>query len=218
MKALILGATGATGSDLLEQVLNDPQFNEVCIFVRREVKIESPKLKVEVVDFDNPEHWKNLVSGDVAFSCMGTTLKAAGNYEAQYKVDYTYQYNFAKAAKENGVQDYILVSAYGANSKSRIPYSKMKGELEDSVKALHFDKITIFQPGMLDREDTDRSNEAIGVKVLSALNKIGLFKSQKPLPTDILAKAMVNAAKIKSNGLTEIKLCNIFSFAEKTLN
>ena len=138
MKALVIGATGATGKDLVNKLLEDKDFEEVHAFVRRPMNIENDKLKSHVVDFENPEEWQNLVKGDVAFSCLGTTLKDAGSKDAQRKVDYDYQYNFAKTAKENNVEDYVLVSAYGANPKSKIFYSRMKGELEQAVKDLHF--------------------------------------------------------------------------------
>lgn len=216
MKALVIGATGATGKDLVNQLLTDKDFEEINVFVRKPLDIQNNKLKVHVVNFENPEEWKDLVKGDVAFSCLGTTLKAAGSKEAQRKVDFDYQYEFAKAAKENNVEDYILVSAYGADPKSKIFYSKMKGELEEAVKQLHFNKITIFKPGMLERKDSDRSGEVLGSRIIKFANKLGLLESQKPLPTDILAKAMIKSSKIKSNGYSSIKLGNIFCFAEKT--
>jgi uncharacterized protein YbjT (DUF2867 family) len=216
MKALVIGATGATGKDLVRQLLHDDDFEQVDIFVRKPVDIQHDKLKAHVVDFDHPEEWKNKVKGDVAFSCLGTTLKVAGSKEAQRKVDFNYQYEFAKAAKENNVNDYILVSAYGADFKSKIFYSKMKGELETAVKELHFEKITIFKPGMLERKDSERTGEVLGSRIIKFANTIGLFESQKPLPTDVLAKAMINSSKIKSNGYSSIKLGNIFSFAEKS--
>ncbi|MBF8456356.1 NAD(P)H-binding protein [Kaistella sp. G5-32] len=215
MKALIIGATGATGKDLVNQLLNDSDYKEVDVFVRKPLSIENPKLKTHIVDFEKPEEWKDLVKGDVAFSCLGTTLKNAGSKEAQRKVDYEYQYNFAKTAKENNVEDYILVSSYGADPKSKIFYSKMKGDLEKSVKDLHFNKITIFQPGMLERKDTERTGEVLGGKIIKFANKLGMFKDQKPLPTEVLAKAMINSSKIKSNSYSKIKLGSIFSFAEK---
>ena len=155
------------------------------------------------------------MKGDVAFSCLGTTLKSAGSKENQKVIDYDYQFNFAKAAKENNVQDYILVSAYGASPDSKIFYSRIKGELEEAVKNLKFEKTTIFKPGMLERKNTDRNGEVFGLKIIKFLNKFGLFKSQKPLPTEVLAKAMIVASKIKSNSFSEVKLHSIFSFAEK---
>lgn len=216
MKALVIGATGATGKDLVSQLLQDQDFDEIHVFVRKPVNIRNNKLKVNVVDFDKPEEWKSKVKGDVVFSCLGTTLKAAGSKEGQRKVDFGYQYEFAKAAKENNVDDYILVSSYGASPKSKIFYSKMKGELEEAVKQLHFTKITIFKPGMLERKDSNRPGEVLGSRVIKFANRLGLLESQKPLPTDVLAKAMINSSKIKSNGYSSIELGNIFCFAEKT--
>ncbi len=215
MKALVIGATGATGKDLVKQLCQDSDFDEIDIFVRRRSDFHHEKVKAHLVDFDHPEEWKHLVKGDVAFSCLGTTLKSAGSKENQKVIDYDYQFNFAKAAKENNVQDYILVSAYGASPDSKIFYSRIKGELEEAVKNLKFEKTTIFKPGMLERKNTDRNGEVFGLKIIKFLNKFGLFKSQKPLPTSVLAKAMIVASKIKSNSFSEVKLHSIFSFAEK---
>lgn len=218
MKALVIGATGATGKDLVSQLLQDQDFDEIKVFVRKPMEIQNDKLKIHIVDFDNPQEWKNEVRGDVVFSCLGTTLKAAGSKEAQKKVDFGYQYEFAKAAKENNVDDYILVSSYGADPKSKIFYSRMKGELEEAVKQLHFEKITIFQPGMLERKDSDRPGEVLGSRIIKFANRIGLLESHQPLPTDILAKAMINASKIKSSGYSVIQLGSISGFAEKNNN
>ena len=218
MKALVIGATGATGKDLVNKLLEDKDFQEVHAFVRRPLNIKNEKLKAHVVDFEKPEEWKDLVKGDVAFSCLGTTLKDAGSKDAQRKVDFDYQYQFAKNAKENEVEDYILVSSYGANPNSKIFYSRMKGELEKEVKNLHFNKMTIFQPGMLERKDSDRTGEVLGGKIIKFANKLGICESQKPLPTDVLAQAMINSSKIKSYGYSKIKLGSIFSFAEKNNN
>lgn len=216
MKALVIGATGATGTDLVQALLQDNDFETVEVFVRKPLPLSHPKLKTHIVDFDKPDDWKNLVQGDVAFSCMGTTLKAAGSKDAQRKVDYHYQYDFAKAARENKVDDFVLVSAYGASPKSKIFYSRMKGELEREVKGLHFNKLTIFAPGILDRKNSERTGEVLGGKIVKFANKLGILQQQKPLPTEVLAQAMVNSAKIKSNGYSKIKLGNIFSFAEKS--
>ncbi|TDX87265.1 NAD(P)H-binding protein [Epilithonimonas xixisoli] len=215
MKALIIGATGATGKDLVDQLCLDSDYEQIDIFVRRRSDFHHEKVKAHLVDFDQPEEWKHLVKGDVAFACLGTTLKTAGSKDNQWKIDYDYQYNFAIAAKENQVEDFVLVSSYGANPNSKIFYSRMKGELEEAIKNLKFEKTTFFKPGMLERKNTDRNGEVFGLKALKFINKLGLFKSQQPLPTSVLAKAMINASKIKSKSFSEISLHNIFSFAEK---
>lgn len=217
MKALVIGATGATGTDLVDQLCEDPDFDQVDIFVRTRSDFHHEKVKSHIVDFDHPNEWKHLVKGDVAYSCLGTTLKSAGSKENQKVIDFDYQLEFAKSARENDVEDFILVSAYGANPNSKIFYSRIKGELEVAVRNLNFSKTTIFQPGMLERKNSDRNSEVISLKIIKFLNQLGLFKSQQPLPTAVLAKAMIKASKIKSSGFSEIKLHSIFSFAEKKL-
>lgn len=201
MNGLLIGATGATGSDLLDLLLKDDDFHRVDIFVRRDLDLQHEKLKIHVIDFDKPEQWKHLVKGDVLFSCLGTTLKAAGSKEAQWKIDYEYQYQFAKAARENDVDNYVLVSTGLASPDSLFFYTRMKGKLEDAVKALGFPKLSIFNPPVLERKNSDRTGELISLKATRFFNKLRLFRSQKPLPTEILAKALMNAAKIKENGI-----------------
>lgn len=210
MKVLVIGATGATGRDLLDLLVKDKDVQSIEVFVRRKPDIENEKLKVHVVDFDKPDTWKHLVNGDVLFSCLGTTLKAAGSKEAQYKVDYQYQYQFAKAAKENGVKNHVLVSAGNASAKSLFFYSKMKGELEDSVKELNFEKLIIMQPPLLVRKGSERKAEVYAEKTLRLLNSWGLLKKQKPMPTHLLAKAMIDSYKITGNGVTTLKAPDIF--------
>ena len=212
--ALIIGATGATGKDLLDLLLKDDAFDRVDIFVRRELDLQHEKLTVHVIDFDKPEEWKHLVKGDVLFSCLGTTLKAAGSKQAQWKIDFDYQYEFAKAARENNVNSYVLVSSSNASANSFIFYSKMKGQLEAAVKALGFQRLTIFNPPILVRKNSDRAGEVTGLKVIRFLNKIGLFKSQTPMATEILAQAMINAAKTKESGVHSMEGKEIWTCAE----
>ena len=214
MHALLLGATGATGKDLLDLLLKDDDFHRVDIFVRRDVDANHKKLNVHIIDFDNPDQWKHLVKGDVLFSCLGTTLKAAGSKEAQWKIDYDYQYEFAKAARENGVDNYVLVSSSGASPDSLLFYPRMKGKLEDAVKSLGFPKLSIFNPPILERKNTDRTGEVTGLKVIQFLNHLGLFQSQKPMPTEILAKALVNSARMKESGIHIDKGDSIWQCAE----
>ena len=195
MRALVLGATGAVGKDLVEQLLKDDAFERVSVFVRRPLALENPKLTVHVIDFDQPEQWRQLFRGDVLFSCLGTTIKAAGSQEAQWKVDYTYQYEAAKAARENGVGTYALVSSIGANPKSKVFYPRMKGALEVAVKELGFPACFILQPPSLVRKGSDRFGEKAGVVMLRAFNAIGLMRSWTPMPTEEVAAAMVRLAK-----------------------
>ena len=192
MKTLLIGATGATGSDLLKLLLDDDEVESVDIFVRRNTGVEHPKLTVHVINFEKPEEWSHLVKGDVLFSCLGTTRKDAGSKAAQWKVDYDYQYSFAKAARQNGVECYVLVSAMNASSNSGFFYSRMKGKLDDDVSKLGFPKLLIFKPPSLIRKESDRKMEKMGVKVIGFFNRLGLMKSLKPMSTDALAKKMLD--------------------------
>lgn len=211
--AMIVGATGATGKDLLELLLKDKSFFKVDVFVRRSIDIKNEKLTVHVIDFDKSEQWTHLVKGDVLFSCLGTTLKAAGSKEAQWKIDYDYQYQFAKAAKENKVENYVLVSSQGASAKSRVFYTKMKGQLEDAIIKLKFTHLSIFNPPILIRENSDRAGEKIGVSVIKVFNKIGLLLSLKPLSTGMLAQVMITAAKKNTNKIAIFKHKEIWQLA-----
>ena len=210
MKALIIGATGATGKDLLLQLLADDTYTEVHCFVRKPMSISHPKLHAHVVDFDTPEVWADLLHGDVAFSCLGTTLAMAGSKEAQWRVDYDYQYAFAQQCKANGVPTFVLVSAAGATVRSKMFYNRMKGQLEDAVKALEFTRLLIFQPSVLVRKGSDRKGEQFGLKMIVLLNKIGLFKRYRPMPTNVLAQRMRREVATATEGVHTFILDEIF--------
>ncbi len=191
LTALVIGATGATGSELVAQLIEDDRFNSVVVFSRRPLSISHTKLTCHIVDFDNPQSWSDLVKGDVLLSALATTLKQAGSQKEQYKIDYTYQYQTAATAAANGVAKYVLVSAMGANSKSWLFYPRIKGELDNATSALPFKQIHIFRPGFLLRQpDKIRPMEKLGIAIIQFFNKLGLFKSQRPLPVALLAQKM----------------------------
>ena len=210
MKALIIGATGATGKDLVTLLLNDDTYSEVHCFVRKPLTLTHPKLHAHVVDFETPEAWADLLRGDVAFSCLGTTLAVAGSKEAQWRVDYDYQYAFAQQCKANGVPTFVLVSAVGATVRSKMFYNRMKGQLEDAVKALEFTRLLIFQPSVLVRKGSDRKGEQFGLKMIVLLNKIGLFKRYRPMPTNVLAQRMHREVATATEGVHTFILDEIF--------
>jgi hypothetical protein len=199
LKALVIGATGATGRELVNTLINDEDFNQVSIFVRKAPDLEHEKLKIHIIDFNEIIKHKELIKGDILFSSLGTTTKEAGGKQRQYIIDYTYQYEFAKIAAENGVDQLSLVSSIGANPKSFMFYPKMKGELESDVKKLKFKKIDIFQPPILIRQpEVIRKVEKKAISIIQKLNKLGILKSQQPLMVSNLAERMVKTAKTNS--------------------
>ena len=212
--ALVIGATGATGKPLVQQLLANDDFGRVVVFVRKALPTPHPKLVQHVIDFDDVASWQAQVEGDVLFSCLGTTLKDAGSQAAQRKIDYDYQYAFARIAKQNQVPRYVLVSANGANPQSRIFYSRMKGELEHAVMALGFAQCVIARPSLLHRPDSQRTAENLGVHLLTALNRLGLFSKHRPLPTDKLAQALILADQQQRPGLHILEIQAIWQLLQ----
>lgn len=193
--AVVIGATGLVGNELLRLLLKDSRIEKVIVLTRRVTTLESDKLEEHIVDFAKPESWKKLVQGDILFSALGTTLKAAGSKEAQYQVDYTYQYLAAKAAAANGVKKYVLVSAAGSSPNSRVFYSRMKGELERDIRKLPLETIHILRPGMLaGHRDKVRTGEIVGGALMNLIGKIPGLHSLAPIRGQQVAKAMINAA------------------------
>ena len=212
MKALIIGATGATGKDLVDILLKDPDYTQVVTFVRRPSGLTHAKLQEIITDFDKLDEVAGAIQGDVWFSCLGTTLKAAGSKDRQWHIDHDIPAQFAKIARRNGVTSTVLLSAYGASATSSVFYSKMKGKLEDHMAALDFDQYIIFKPGMLLRKDTDRAGERITGGILNFLNSLGLFRKFRPLPTSLLAAKMAKAPKTLAAGKHIISLEEVFAF------
>lgn len=209
MKALVIGATGATGKELVDKLLEDNEYTSVSVFVRRSFGKSHPKLREHVVDFSDVNSFQDLITGDVLFSCLGTTLKDAGSKGNQWKIDYDIPAAFAAAAQKNGVGTFVLVSSYGASSKSSVFYSKMKGKLEDFIKELHFPHYIIFRPGPLIRPNTDRIGEKVSIKVIKFFNSIGLFKNMTPISTAFLAEKLAKAPKVISSQTTTLELKQI---------
>jgi len=193
-KAIIIGATGMVGTQLIKLLIENDEFSEIVSLVRRESGFNHVKLKEHIIDFDQSENWSNLVKGDVLFSTLGTTIAQAKTKDAQFKVDFTYQFTVAEIAAKNGVSKYVLISSAGADSKSKIFYSKIKGELEDAVQSLPFEVISILRPGQLDGNRSEkRIGEKIALSVMYGLNNLGLFMRYQPIQAVQVARAMINA-------------------------
>lgn len=204
MKAIVIGGTGATGKELVKFLLNSEQYTEVLALVARKKLADHDKLTQVVVDFSRLEEWKDLIQGDVAFSCMGTTLKSAGSKANQWIVDHDYQCLFAKICKDNGVETFVLLSAMNADSKSSFFYGKMKGVTEEDITSLNFKKLIIVKPGLLDRINSDRLGERLACSFIRTMNKIGLMKKHRPTRVDDLAYVLIQSVHLYSQKLNII--------------
>jgi len=216
--AVVIGASGLIGKSLVRKLLEDNRYSLVKAFIRRPTNISNPKLEEHLVNFDEISKWKDNITGDELFSAMGTTIKKAGSKEAQYKIDVTYQYEFAKAAAENRVSSYVLVSSSGANANSKLFYMKIKGGLEEKVKLLPFKKIRIFRPSLLLGE---RDEKRFGEKAVERLLKIVVplfpfLKNQRPIEGKKVARAMIVSANEDDKERIKIfEPLEIFQLAEK---
>ena len=198
MKAIVIGATGATGRELIKILLLRSEVKHILVFTRKKLDVSSPKLDVHVINFAEIDKYSSIINGDILFSALGTTLKDAKSKTNQLEVDFTYQFNLAKISSENNVKTLSLVSSSGANKNSLFFYPKIKGLLESSVKQLNFENIQIYQPPFLIRQsDVMRPNERIGIFIFKALNSIGILNSLRPLPVARLAEKMVDEALTK---------------------
>lgn len=212
LKAIVIGATGATGAFLVDALLEDPDYSGVTIFVRRPSGKQHPKLQEHVIDFSRLSDYASLINGDVLFSTLGTTLKAAGSKEKQWQIDYEIPAQLAQIAKENHVRSMVLLSAANANPKSPVFYSRMKGALEEKIAALGFEQYIIFRPGLLKRPHSDRAGEKFAVSVLEGLNKLGILKKYRPLPTKTLAEKLAKAPRRESMGRHVVGMAAIFNY------
>ncbi|MES2591747.1 MAG: NAD(P)H-binding protein [Bacteroidota bacterium] len=202
--ALLLGASGLVGNEVLKQLLEDNDvdsefyFNKVRVYVRKPLSIVHPKLEQHVVNFDSLADNSSLISGDVVFCCMGTTIKVAGSKEAFIKVDYTYPLEFGMIAKQNGVDKFLLVSSIGADKGASNFYLKVKGDIEDALKQLQFKSLIILRPSMLlgSRKEF-RIAELIGKVIMKTFSFlfIGKLKIYKAIEASSVAKAMIRLSK-----------------------
>ena len=202
MTATIIGATGLIGGYLLEKLLEDNYFDTVRILIRRPLELTHPKLEKKLVDFADAESFRlALESSDVVFCTIGTTQKKVnGDKEAYRKVDYDITVNAAKFCKLNGCETFVFVSSVGANSKSNNFYLKLKGEVEDAVKAVCLKSVHIMRPSVL---LGNRKENRLGEKISKGFMSVFSFlipSKYKAIHGRDVAKAMAGVDKEKKEG------------------
>ncbi|WMT43186.1 oxidoreductase [Paenibacillus sp. D2_2] len=194
--ALVVGATGLVGIDLVKLLCNSEKYDLVKIIVRRPVEYSHPKLEVHICDFDK------LTSQDIGevqdvFCCMGTTIKKAGSREAFKKVDFEYPRTIAALAKKQGAEHFIIITAMGANEKSLSHYGRVKGQIEKELIAMDFLRLSILRPSLLTGSRSEfRLGERIGALVLKVINPIfvGTMRKYRSISGQQVAYAMKSIA------------------------
>lgn len=201
--AVVIGATGLVGSALVQQLLNDDAFDRVRILVRRAVELQHPKLEICMTDFSDYEQYRQqLGTGDCIFCCIGTTMAQVKGDKTLYRsIDFDIPVNAARFGKEAGFQQFLLVSAIGANSKSRIFYSRLKGEVEEVIATFGFNSFHVFRPSFLmGNRKEQRTGERIGI-ALFRLFQFLIPSNYRGINVAVVAKAMICAARQRLAGV-----------------
>ncbi|MGI6092695.1 MAG: NAD(P)H-binding protein [Veillonellaceae bacterium] len=202
--ALLLGASGLVGGELLKLLLDGDEYQRVTILVRRPLAIQHPKLTEVVIDFNSLEQAKDKFSADDIFSCLGTTIKKAKTREAMNKVDYEYTMSAAKLAKAMDADKFLVISSIGANPNSPVWYSRLKGRLEADLKQLGLPALYVFQPSLLVGK---RKEFRFGEYTAAFLSKFipfmfnGPLKKYKPIKASTVAAGMYRAAQLPNSGI-----------------
>jgi uncharacterized protein YbjT (DUF2867 family) len=203
-KAIIVGASGLIGSNLLNVLLQQPGYGEVLIVVRKELPLQHKKLTQLVIDFGRPDAYAKSITGDAIFCCLGSTRKKTPDLTDYRRIDHDYPLQLAKIALKNKIGQYHLVSAIGANASSSNFYTKMKGETEDDIKKVGLPSLHIYQPSLI---MGDRKERRLAERFFMGLMKIidpllidGL-KKYRSIPAATIAMAMFKQSLIKQEGI-----------------
>lgn len=202
--ALLVGASGLVGSELLNCLLNGPEYSKVVVLVRKSLGIKHPKLDERVIEFKHLDLYKDCFRVEDVFCCLGTTIKKAGSQDAFKKVDVDYPLEMGRLSKEMQCEKFIIISSMGANPDSTVFYSRMKGLLEQKLKEMEIKSLHIFRPSLL---VGNRKEYRLGEKVATFLGKglsfifIGALKKYKPISANTVAKGMYQAAQSKVEGI-----------------
>ncbi|PWH85122.1 NAD(P)H-binding protein [Brumimicrobium oceani] len=206
--ATILGATGLIGGHLLEILKKETFYDEVRVISRRPLEINHPKVSVVVINFDDEPQFKAAIDGSsVVFCAIGTTQKKVkGDKKLYRKIDFDIPVNAAKHCVKYECKQFLIVSSLGADSIKSGFYLKLKGEVEDALKAkvqspVGLDSLSIFRPSLLLGERSEsRFAEGIGQFFGKAL-KFLMPGNSKPIEGENVAKAMVEVAKLNKKGV-----------------
>jgi uncharacterized protein YbjT (DUF2867 family) len=196
--ALLLGGSGLTGGHCLEYLLNDAHYNQVVALVRRPLSVEHPKLIQHQADFHRLDDCLAGMRINDVFCCLGTTIKKAGSQKAFYEVDFVYPTEIAKLSLASGAEQFLLISALGADPGSAIFYNRVKGEVEEAIARYGFKGFYIFRPSLLlGKRRESRPAEKFGQKLFHWFSFIfkGFLQKYRPIESRAVAFAMVAVAK-----------------------
>ena len=196
--AVIIGATGVVGRVILNEILSGEYYDRIYILGRSSISKlpDEERLTKIIIDFENIDFDMDILENADVFASLGTTLKIAGSKENQRKIDVDYTVNFAKLC-EWKIRSFNVVSAMGANSKSKSFYTSLKGELEDKLKEMNIGVLRIFRPSLLiSKREDKRILEEVFFKISPILKVLlkGKLKKYSPIEASLLGKEIVRFA------------------------
>ena len=195
--ALLFGSSGLIGGHVLNELIQNSNYTKIKIFVRSSVEINNPKIETIKTDFNNLNKHIDDIKGDECFFCIGTTKKNSPDKREYQKIELEIPKKIAQIAKSNSVKSFFFVSSGYANPKSSGDYLKFKGQVEEEIKNLDFDKIGIMRPSfLLGERKEERVGEKFGIMIFKLLTPflIGSLRKMRPIRSEIVAKAMIKLA------------------------
>ena len=195
--ALIAGASGLVGRELLQQLLAAAEYDRVIALGRRPLAVTHPKLTQVTADFAALDQVAADLRCDDAFCCLGTTIRAAGSRAAFRAIDHAAVLAFAWAAQRGGARRFFAVSALGADAGSRIFYNQVKGETEDALLVLGFSTLAVFRPSLLlGRRVPARPGERIMAAILWLAEPLlfGRLRKYRAIEAAVVARAMLRCS------------------------
>jgi uncharacterized protein YbjT (DUF2867 family) len=217
--AVVLGATGLVGTQLVRVLAGDPECAGVIALGRRPSGLTAPTLKDVTADLGDPASYRDHLNVDCVFCALGTTIKKAGSEDAFRRVDFEYPLTVAREAAAVGARRFVLVSAVGADARSRIFYNRVKGELEEALRALAFPRgIRILHPSLLLGERVEsRPGERALATLMGATAPLfaGALKKYRAITADDVARAMVTAARSEGDGALVYEGASLFDAARQ---
>lgn len=203
-KAVVIGAHGLIGSKLLNILWQWSEYNEIVSLGRKKVNLKNKKLLQYIVDLDNIENYESLITGRVVFCCLSARPDSRKNTKDKKTIDHDYPIKLAEIARRNNVEQFHLVSTIGANKNSANGHLKMRGEVEEAIKAIGIDCLHIYQPSVLSGHKEGRPlAEQFTLGVMNIINPVllGPLKKYRSIPAFSVAMAMYKESLKNKEGV-----------------
>ena len=198
--ALVAGATGAVGREIVLGLCEDENYDKIIVWARRELNFSHEKLETQIINFDEIKDIRPCEVDEI-FCALGTTMKQAGSRGQFYKVDVSYPVNIAKWGIASGARRFALISSQGANERSRFFYLRAKGKAEKKIAALDYESLQIARlPAIKSEREQVRMGELFTIWLFGLLPKF-ILTNYRPMSAKDIAAAVIAAAQTDANGV-----------------